>query len=194
MHSPLPSPSIRAMTHAHHIAKGSYFSPIPSSPSPPRASPYIYPSPNLPSPRANHTSREPVYPTQRETPYRPMLDCRRPSFRESAIPLKPTPPSPKPKTPPKVNEDGRRRPSFKIDLPPRQNPVEMAHVQYSAHTPFPITRVKEEIKEESRNESMLRDPFHIDNREYVILQARDRVPYTEDPTFIDDCPSPSQDP
>lgn len=109
MHSPLSSPSLRAITHAHphpHLPRNaSYFTAHPPAPSPPR---YHQPpshgyatlvnpptSIRVGSPRPTHEQPHGWYPSEMRSPARetsrpPMP--RRASFRESAIPLRPTPP------------------------------------------------------------------------------------------------------
>lgn len=142
MHSPLPSPSIRALAHAHphpqHLPRqtSGYFPPTHSSgrfhaPSPRAAtsthpcSPYqMHPSsPSYPFPASVSHLKAHQVPL---SPARP-LATRRGSLRESAIPLKPTAHhrSSASAECEQGGGNGRRRPSFKIDLPPRPIPQEL---------------------------------------------------------------------
>lgn len=64
---------------------------------------------------------------------------RRESVRESVIPFRAAAAPPRrDRSAEHEAETGRRRPSFKIDLPPRPIPVEILHsVHTSIHTPYP---------------------------------------------------------
>ena len=155
MHSPLSSPSVplRAMAYAHsshalpHLPRSSYFSPEVQA-----SSPHMPPRPALAAAYNNRHPAQPGSPTcssyvppssPRAAPAsaRPLMPSRRESYRESAIPIRPSNiPLRSSADMSAVNEaeTGRRRPSFKIDLPPRPIPVEILHsVHTSSSTPYP---------------------------------------------------------
>jgi hypothetical protein len=166
MRSPHTSPSLRSIAHMHNRA--SYFPSPPSSPGP-IASPVVqqhqhqhqtYPvtssplaSPRMASPRPTDTARP--TPSRRATftsaipigynvhPH-PHPHCHSPSLPSPTLYQTQNPTSPKPPYRQHAQSlgDTRRRPSFKIDLPPRPAPSEILAVEddvesgYQGHTPY----------------------------------------------------------
>lgn len=232
MHSPLSSPSLRAITHAHphpHIARNSsYFAAHP--PTPPARHPAQPPShsyatlnhPSCQSRPRNGLPRTSPFPevdyarhpadarvgTTRDT--RPPLGQRRASFRESAIPILPTHVNAITRHEVSHADPTRRRPSFKIDLPPRPVPAEIIHSNGQCqNTPHPVAH-RPGLAQITANNTALnaiippiipgapafRDPFA--GREYVILHPStrggppgERGGYDPSPRSTDEYPSPT---
>ena len=198
MHSPLPSPSIRAMTHQlHPRAPASYFPPCPPPPIPPaHASAPKYPCAKPPQPGS------PLVGCLRKTSDPAQLDeCRttprRASLRHSAIPLSPHALPPKRAGASEADMISRRRPSFKLDLPPRPMPTELVDaVRTSRYTPYPEfpnpaagTRSTYLRSEGPTAAVVCRNPFA--EREYIILGPAHPTP---EPGIFDLSASPSTGP
>lgn len=158
MRSPHTSPSLRSLAHMH--ARGSYFASPPASPSganvprSPGRGQYFSTTPNSGTPVYNGGMRSPMsaYPTTASPLSSPHLSShihslgtlespksypsRRPTLT-SAIPIG----YQKSTRTEEVQQMGetRRRPSFKIDLPPRPAPIELLHSDdtgSAGHTPY----------------------------------------------------------
>lgn len=159
LRSPANSPSIRTIAHMH--ARGSYFVSPPTSPAAVAGSPgrnsYFTSSPRAATPPARSAGiRSPMQMPMPQSPLHPGMpspgvkaSCRRPPMT-SAIPVGHSP-SPREKSPPvavqPLTGEGRRRPSFKIDLPPRPAPTELLADQLTGtgtgtgragHTPYAV--------------------------------------------------------
>jgi hypothetical protein len=148
---------------------------------------------------------------------RPPVQPRKNSLRESAIPLRPTLPTLPPFKSTRDSlaghcapEAGRRRPSFKIDLPPRPIPAEIIHANAQSHnTPHPVAATRKPgvaqvtanntalnatipIEDDCR-ETAFRNPF-VQGGEYIILQASPDAdlegPHGE-AKYADEYPSPT---
>ena len=167
MQSPTRSPSIRTVAHQiHSRAQTSYFPPVNSpAKSIPHHHPSNFSTHSVPtncktsSPsvgclkngnRSVSSPRQSIQPTNagshNRNPYRPAMPTR-PSLKQSVIPLSyqsdakawrvQASTSRATSSLYDVTEPARRRPSFKIDLPPRPAPKELASMTSSKGTPYP---------------------------------------------------------
>ena len=138
MQSSLPSPSLRAISQQlHPRSPASYFPPVSAQAF---SSPTHNYSPTLPSPRITKTNPpHAIYPKQNTVISHSPIPTRRPTIRQTAIPLS----SQGIQATRAIHtldagDSGRRRPSFRIDLPPRAMPCgQDATIYTSRYTPQP---------------------------------------------------------